>query len=526
MNTQLREAHLSEVAAADTLTPADRYQELFVAVQTERIFDDGKTFVDAVPRDTPLRVLEAYRSEQHLPGFELDAFVRANFVLPATPSSEYTAMPGRPLREHIDDLWPVLTREPRQHPPASSILPLPEPYVVPGGRFREIYYWDSYFTMLGLAESGRIETVESMVDDFAYLIDTYGHVPNGNRTYYLSRSQPPVFTLMVELLTRRGRCNASDYLPQLLREHDWWLEGADDLRPGEVRAHCVRLEDGALLNRYWDDRDTPREEMYGDDVRTAQRSRRPKHEVYRDLRAGAASGWDFGSRWCDDPADLAGIRTTAILPVDLNALLYRAESLIARLSREVAADEQAARYRAMATRRRAAMDRWLWNEQAGAYLDYDWQRGAPRESLTTATLTPLFVGAASDAQAARTADAAAARLLRPGGIGTSEHFTGQQWDRPNGWVPLQWMAISGLRAYGLSGLAGDIARRWLQTVRVLYERETKLVEKYMLVHDPDLTVGGTGGEYPLQDGFGWTNGVTRRLLRTPAEADGYAQDGG
>lgn len=528
MSAEVREAHLAEVAAADTLTPADRYQELFVAVQSQRVFDDRKTFVDAVPRDRPLRVLEAYRSERHLPGFELGEFVRANFELPATPSSEYKATPGRSLRDHIDALWLTLTREPRQHPPASSVLPLPEPYVVPGGRFREIYYWDSYFTMLGLAESGRIDLVESMVDDFAYLIDTYGHVPNGNRTYYLSRSQPPVFALMVELLARRGFHNPAEYLPQLLREHGWWMEGAEDLRSGEARAHCVRLEDGALLNRYWDERDTPREEMYFEDVHTAQGSGRPKHEVYRDLRAGAASGWDFGSRWCNGAADLAGIRTTAILPVDLNSLLYRTERQIAGLSRDVGDDEQADRYRGMAARRRAAIDRWLWNEAAGAYLDFDWRLGSPRESLTTSTLAPLFVGAASETQAARTAEAARARLLRPGGIGTSEHVTGQQWDKPNGWAPLQWIAISGLRAYGLTELAGDIAKRWLRTVSSLYERETKLVEKYTLVHDPGQTVGGTGGEYPLQDGFGWTNGVTRRLMRIPADtaADDYRQDGG
>ncbi len=531
MSTEVREAHLAEVARADTLTPADRYRELFVAVQSQRVFDDGKTFVDAVPRDRPLRILEAYRAEQRLPGFDLGTFVRANFVLPDTPSSEYTASPGRSLREHIDALWPVLTREPRQHPPAGSVLPLPEPYVVPGGRFREIYYWDSYFTMLGLAESGRLDLVESMVDDFAYLIDTYGHVPNGNRTYYLSRSQPPVFALMVELLERRGVRRAVEYLPQLLCEHAWWMEGAEDLAPAEARAHCVRLEDGALLNRYWDERDTPREEMYGDDVATAHRSTRPNHEVYRDLRAGAASGWDFGSRWCGDSGDrfdLADIRTTAIVPVDLNSLLYRMERLIARTSEELGHDRQAEHFRAHATRRREAIDRWLWNEQAGAYLDYDWRRGTPRESLNTATLAPLFVGAASEVQAARTAAAARARLLRPGGMGTSEHVTGQQWDKPNGWAPLQWIAISGLRSYGLSEFAGDIAGRWLRTVNTLYERETKLVEKYTLVPDPDQTVGGSGGEYPLQDGFGWTNGVTRRLLRDPAHvaADGFRFDGG
>ncbi|MFD4421042.1 alpha,alpha-trehalase TreF [Agromyces sp. NPDC058484] len=516
MSNGQRDAHLAEVPPADTLTPGDRYQELFVAVQMERVFDDGKTFVDAAPRDRPADILERYRADVRRPGFDLAAFVEANFTPPTVPSSEYVASPGRSLREHIDDLWPVLTREPRTHPPATSVLPLPEPYVVPGGRFREIYYWDTYFTMLGLMESGRLELARSMVEDLAYLIDTYGHVPNGNRTYYLSRSQPPVFALMVELLARHGGCDATEFLPQLIREHGWWMGGADELRPAEVHGHCVRLENGDLLNRYWDDRDTPREEMLHADVLTAQASERPRHEVYRELRACAASGWDFSSRWCDDPSDLAGIRTTSILPVDLNGLLHRLEADIARQSRAVGDDETALRYHALAEQRRAAIDRWLWDDAAGAYLDFDWQRGTARESLTTATVMPLFVGAASPAQAHRTADALRDRLLRPGGIGTSEHESLEQWDKPNGWAPLQWLTISGLRAYDLADLtvlADEITGRWLKTVGALYRRETKLVEKYTLVPDPDDTVGGGGGEYPLQDGFGWTNGVTRRLLR-------------
>src|SRR3546814_18091607 len=110
------------------------------------------------------------------------------------------------------------------------------------------------------------------------------------------------------------------------------MEGADELRRGEARRHCLRLDDGTLLNRYWDDRDTPREESYREDVVTAKQSTRPPHEVYRDLRAGAASGWDFSSRWLASAGELSSIRTTPILPVDLNSYLYKLEMPIARLS--------------------------------------------------------------------------------------------------------------------------------------------------------------------------------------------------
>ncbi len=510
-------AKAASVAPADTLTPADRYQKLFVAVQSTRVFPDSKTFVDCAPVGDPEQILERYRAQHEQPGFDLAVFVAQHFTPPPLHTSHYVSVPGQSLKQHIDSLWDVLTRHPHEHPANSSLLPLPHAYVVPGGRFGELYYWDSYFTMLGLAESGRQDLLRAMANNFAYLIDTYGHIPNGNRTYYLSRSQPPVFALMVELFEQHGVGQAVEYLPCLRKEHSWWMEGAGELRPGEARRHCVRLADGSLLNRYWDDRDTPREESYLEDVTTAKQSTRPAHEVYRELRAGAASGWDFSSRWCDD-GTLASIRTTAILPVDLNCLLYKLERQISLLSEAGGQHEQARAFRERAEARHAAIDRMLWNEPAGTYLDYDWQRGAAREALNAATVAPLFVHLATAEQAQRVSQALRQRLLRDGGIGTSENRSGEQWDEPNGWAPLQWLAIGGLRHYD-DPLAGEIARRWLRTVSSLYERDSKLVEKYVLMPAADGAHGGGGGEYPLQDGFGWTNGVTRRLLHEDPASD-------
>lgn len=502
---------LAGVASADTLTPADRYQELFVDVQLARVFPDSKTFVDCVPHGEPERILALYRQQRSEENFDLATFVHAHFDAPKIHRHHYVSVAGQPLGDHIDSLWDVLTRHPHQHPAQCSLLPLPNRYVVPGGRFGELYYWDSYFTMLGLFESGRSDLLRDMANNFAYLIDTYGHVPNGNRTYYLSRSQPPVFALMVELFEQHGVSEAIEYLPQLIKEHRFWMEGADALRPGDAYGHCVRMDDGTLLNRYWDTRETPREEAHAEDVETAQRSTRPHTQVYRDLRAGAASGWDFSSRWCDN-GKLETIRTTAILPVDLNAFIYKLEQQIAELSAADGQRQQAAAFAERAQMRRQAIDRLQWNDTAGAYLDYDWERHAPREALNAATSTPLYVGLANQTQAERVAKALRTRLLEKGGLGASEVETGEQWDRPNGWAPLQWLAIHGLRHYALHELADDIAHRWLHTVSGLYQRESKLVEKYALIGSPGEAVGGGGGEYPLQDGFGWTNGVTRKLL--------------
>lgn len=506
------------VSRADTLTPADRYQELFVDVQMSRVFEDSKSFVDCIPLTHPEKILPLYRKRCFDQNFDLQSFVREHFRIEAVPPSSFVADPDCTLEQHIESLWPVLTRRPKENPALSSLLPLPHDFVVPGGRFGELYYWDSYFTMLGLVSSEyarRNDLLRSMVDNFAYLIDAYGHVPNGNRTYYLSRSQPPLFCMMVELLESGNMCNAVDYLPQLRQEYAWWMNGARELRPDEVHRRSVRLPDGALLNRYWDDRDSPREESYAEDVLTARRSGQAVHEVYRDLRAGAESGWDFSSRWLDDPRDISTIRTTGILPVDLNCFLLRLEKAISRLSERNGEVTTAQEFRERAEQRQRAIDRWFWNESEGAYFDYDWQFARRRKDLTAATVTPLFVQCASAAQAERVATTIRARMLAPGGISTTEvSDSGQQWDRPNGWAPLQWMAIQGFLEYGHHDLAHTISRRWLLIVSELYEGESKLVEKYVL--RPTME-HATGGEYPLQDGFGWTNGIVARLLHDHPE---------
>ncbi len=530
--------------APDTLSPADRYQELFIAVQDGAVFADSKTFVDCIPLSDPRRILADYRDQHLRGGFDLAHFVHSNFA-PATPAAlGHRPPPGQPIGAHIESLWPVLTRHPAGHPAGSSLLDLPGPYLVPGGRFGELYYWDSYFSMLGLRGAAHRGLLRSMVDNFGYLIDTHGHVPNGTRTYYLGRSQPPVFALMVELAQRRGAARGVEHLPRLLKEHAWWMAGAADTPRGSARRRVVRLPDGRLLNRYWDDRDTPREEAWLEDVTTAQCSPREPAEIYRDLRAACESGWDFSTRWLGAPPPAAGqggrgraasapslatIRTTDIAPVDLNAFLFKLECKIAELSALDGAAAAAREFGELARRRKGAVLDWMWDESQSAFFDHDWRLGSLRGGhLTAAAAVPLFVGLAEPRHAAGLAGTIARRLLAPGGLSTTEHHSDQQWDRPNGWAPLQWMAIQGLAAYGHRRLSDSIARRWLATVAAIYEREGRLIEKYALRRDErDATEEGRGGEYPLQDGFGWTNGVTAGLLaRCPGHsAHGSKADG-
>lgn len=502
-------AGLLAAGAADYPEPPQAlFGDLFVAVQTAAIYPDGKTFVDEVPDAAPEVILAEYHAAHPDSPAALRRFTDAHFSLPEVPATAVAMSSQTTLLEHIDGLWKQLTRTSPTAPRWSSLLPLPKPYVVPGGRFREIYYWDSYFTMLGLVESGRTDLVEDMVEDFAHLIDSYGHIPNGTRSYYLSRSQPPFFFAMVGLLPGGADAAYAHYLPQLKREYEFWMEGAGQLKPGDAHRRVVALADGAILNRYWDDRDTPRDESYRDDMEIARASGRPPAEVFRDIRAAAESGWDFSSRWFADAHTKATIDTTDIIPVDLNSLLYGLESAIASGCERSGDRACAEGFRQRAAQRHAAIDRWLWDSGSGAYFDYLWTQHASLKRLSAATLYPLFAGCASKRQASAVAAAIERGLLKSGGIVTTPLTTGEQWDAPNGWAPLQWIGVSGLNRYGERALAGSIACRWLHNVRRVYDESHKLVEKYDVVNERS----GGGGEYPLQDGFGWTNGVTRRLM--------------
>jgi alpha,alpha-trehalase len=495
-------------------SPARTWGALFAAVQEARLFADSKTFADAVPRCPVADILRAWEEAAAPTGETLRQFVEANFTVPQVAAEPVAADPS--MADHIDRLWDALTRHPATHPPQSSGIDLPRPYVVPGGRFRELYYWDSYFTMLGLAASGRHELVEAMIANFGSLIDRFGHIPNGTRSYYLSRSQPPVFYLMVGLSQDRGATARRERLGWMRREHAFWMDGAATLAPGDAHRRVVRLADGVLLNRYWDDCAAPRDEAWYEDVTLAREARQPAASLWRNLRAAAESGWDFSTRWLDESGELATIRTTRLLPVDLNCLLYGLERTISQEAAALGEPEVAATFAACAEARGAAVERLMWNASLGCHADFDLDTGQASAMPTAAAAFPLFVGLAA---AERTAQVASAleRLLRRGGLVTTAVTSGQQWDAPNGWAPLQWIAVAGLSRYGQAPLAKEIAQRWLALVESQYRRHGQLFEKY----DVERGDIGGGGEYATETGFGWTNGVVlalRDFLTKPGSA--------
>jgi alpha,alpha-trehalase len=485
-------------------TPDDVYGPLYRAVELAHVFPDSKTFADMIPRETPDTIMAAYRSRTPQGRDALAAFVAAHFRKVGDTDPQKLSM-----REHIKALWPILAKPPMAVTTGSSAIQLPYAYVVAGGRYQEMYYWDSYFTMLGLKADGEQPLIDSMLANFVSMIARYGHIPNGTRTYYLSRSQPPFLALMMDLSDTHDAAIDRQRLDALKAEHAYWMAGATCIDAGDDCQHVVRMPDGSLLNRYWDARDTPRDESYAEDVATtAAAAPRP---VNRDLRAGAESGWDYGSRWLKDGKTLATIHTTDIVPVDLNSLMWNLETSIARRCAAAGDAACAADFGKQAYARKAAIGKYLWSAQDKRFVDWDRSTGKPTPSISVAMLYPLFVGLATPAQADATAKLTEARLLAPGGLRTTTVRTGQQWDEPNGWAPLLWVGVHGLDRYGKTALADSLAQRWVRTVSTFYACTGRMVEKY----DVDSGQAGGGGEYPVQDGFGWTNGVTRVLLDRP-----------
>jgi len=492
------------------LSPDERFGELFIAVQLGAIFPDSKTFVDCTPKFTTDEILEKYQTQKELKGFDLKKFILENFELPKQFSSDFKSDNTRSPEEHIHALWPVLTRQ-ADTSTVSSLLALPKPYIVPGGRFGEIYYWDSYFTILGLQADHKYEMIENMTDNFAHLINTVGHVPNGNRTYYLSRSQPPFFSLIVDIVYEiKGEESLKKYLPALEKEYDFWMDGSEELTLENYNhRRVVRLQDGSILNRYWDDKPTPRPESYKEDVEIAKESNRAAKDVYRDIKAGAESGWDFSSRWFRDGKTLATIHTTEIIPIDLNSLLHHLEKMLEKSYRSIGNPEKAEIYNQKAKVRANAIQKYCWNETKGFYFDYDFVKKKQTAIYSLAGIAPLFFNISDIKKANTVAQKIKSYFLQPGGLTTTLSNTNEQWDAPNGWAPLQWMTIKGLRNYQQTQLADEIKKRWIALNTKVYKNTGKMVEKYNVY---DLSLKAGGGEYPVQDGFGWTNGVLLKLL--------------
>ncbi|MEM8848156.1 MAG: trehalase family glycosidase [Bacteroidota bacterium] len=478
--------------------------ELFKDVQLAAVFKDSKTFVDLVPKES-IGILESkYLVEKNKESFSLAEFVSNNFEDHSMKALEFKTDTTKTMYEHINAMWDKLTRGPDDVIPFSSRIALPHKYVVPGGRFQEVYYWDSYFTLEGLLVAGKDELAKAMVDNFSFLIDSIGFIPNGTRNYYRTRSQPPFYALMVDAISRKDSSLLTSYLPQLKKEYNFWMTIAVDNENVQANHHVVKIGE-TTLNRYWDKGFTPRPEAYKEDLHLASEvldSMKPA--LLNNLRAAAASGWDFSSRWFGTKGEFSSTETTDILPVDLNCLLYFMEKTISKAHELNGQPKEANSYMEKATSRKSSILEVFWNEENGFFQDYNFKKSATTPELTLAGAFPLYFGLATLEQAEKTKTVLMDQFLKDGGLVTTLEHSEQQWDAPNGWAPLQWIAVKGLLNYGYTEEAKEIMTRWLALNEKVFKNTGKMMEKYNV---EDLSLLSGGGEYETQDGFGWTNGV-------------------
>jgi alpha,alpha-trehalase len=264
------------------------------------------------------------------------------------------------------------------------------------------------------------------------------------------------------------------------------------------------MPDGSILNRHWDDNNAPRQESYAEDVSTSKEYVNKDGKAFVNLRASAESGWDFSARWFEDTLHLNTIETTDIVPVDLNALLYAYEIILSKAAKASGQTAKASSYLQKAQKRKAALLKYCWNRDLNYFFDYDFKQKHTTDKWSIAGVMPLFTKLAEASQAEAVMKQIEEKFLKDGGVVTTLYHTGQQWDAPNGWAPLEFLAVKGLLNYGYDSLAKTIAERWMALNEKVFATTGKMLEKYN-VEDTHLESGG--GEYPTQDGFGWSNGV-------------------
>jgi alpha,alpha-trehalase len=493
--------------AADPLAPARVAPLRAFIKQSWAVLTRGPADLPLAARDDKLPHAAGTPWLVYLPADEDRAAVEARLA-PLLPASRLAEVALRPLPPDPSSIA------------VPGLLYLPRRYVVPGGRFNEMYGWDSAFIVLGLLDDGETALARDVVDDFLYEVRHYGGVLNANRSYYLTRSQPPLLSEMVLAVYRATGDRA-------------WLAGARAALEATY-AHWTtppHLVPAQGLSRYFDHGTGPAPEVaserdaagrtHYDRVRAFFRAQPgPRYDRYYDRaadrltpvfyegdRAMRESGFDPTGRFGPFGAEAA---TT--IPVCLNTLLYRLELELAEIDELVGPPGEAPAWRARARARGERIEALLWDEGAGLYLDWNMDAGRRRDYPFATTFWPLWAGLAAPARAARVQESL--RLFeRPGGIVTSTTVTGAQWDAPFGWAPLQWFAVEGLRRAGDRAAADRIARAFLSMLVEDFERRGTLVEKYDVERRTSNVAGALKYGYTSNEiGFGWTNGVALELL--------------
>lgn len=395
-----------------------------------------------------------------------------------------------------------------------SSIPVPHPFVVAGGRFVEYYYWDSYWIIQGLLISDMLDTAKSMIKNLLYLVEEFGFVPNGGRIYYLNRSQPPMLCLIINMFYEK----TGDYefmassLETLEKEYNFFMQYKSITIQGQdYRNHKV--------NFYFSETINPRPESYKEDIKTADSLDNDKKIfVYTALTSAAESGWDFSSRWLLEFKNLSSIQTQNIIPLDLNCIMFVNEVTLSNLFKATGQYNRSLFYETTSKIRKESIHQIFWNSSLNMWGDFNIISKSINSDFYVSNLFPLWSNAfhQSSYDAFQTLLNMWDSIMNVAGIPTSLIESNQQWDFPNAWPPLQQFLIDTLLKFNNSksnSMATELANVWLNTNwcgwKSTLSQGGLFFEKY---NSEKIGTPGIGGEYTVQSGFGWTNGIILKIL--------------
>ncbi|KAK8752669.1 hypothetical protein OTU49_006746 [Cherax quadricarinatus] len=515
-------------------------------VNLAKVFNDSKYFVDMKLRRSPEEIERRFstllnNTQDHPSEAEMKKFIVENFDKPGTEFESWIpddwkvhpkfiySIYDLPLRDwalEINKKWKVLgrklSRDVQVNNSLYSQIYVPNPFIVPGGRFMELYYWDSYWIIEGLLLSEMYATAEGMIKNFLHLVNELGYIPNGSRKYYLGRSQPPFLTSMVDLYWKYTNdiIFLRDSVDILEKEYNFWKNN---------RSIIVTMDDKPYrLFQYRVNTTNPRpESYYEDDNLVKGRAEEERSKIFSGIKSAAESGWDFSTRWFladgERTLNITDINTLSIAPVCLNSLMGLNAKLLSDFFKILGNDSKHNLYKALADEANTTISRIFWSDRDGVWLDYNVVKKEPIPGFYPSNLMPLWAEMYGKERTPKfIIENVIAYLDRnnisnyPGGIPTSLLNSSQQWDFPNGWAPLQYLIVLGLyKAQKYSpqadNLAFSYAQKWVLNVFQTYLNTTphNMFEKYIVT---EIGKSGGGGEYKTQEGFGWTNAVIMKFL--------------
>ncbi|KRX20351.1 Trehalase [Trichinella nelsoni] len=510
------------------------------AVQTAHLFPDSKYFVDMALKKDPITTLQNFISlgDRVKDKAVLRAFVDEHFDPPGTELETCFPEDWKPspksfnvIKDYefrrwavaLNRIWKELCRRVKskvfEHQELYSLLYVPNPFIIPGGRFREFYYWDTFWIAKGLIASEMFTTLKGMIRNLGYMVENHGFVPNGGRVYYLFRSQPPLLIPMVyDYYLATGDIDfLQEMLPLLEQEYSFWLLHRG-MTFGDDSNNYMKLF------QYKAEMKMPRPESYREDLELVQNltDDHAREFVWAQIVSGAETGWDFSSRWFShtgpEAFTLRSIRTWSIIPVDLNAFMCMNTKLLANLYEMAGNVTKVLLYQARFEQAKAAMKQIHWNEQDGIWYDYDLETKRHVDVYYISNVLPLYAKCYDDEDVPsrvynylKTVGA----LNSTRGVPTSFIQSDQQWDSANAWPPMVHMLLEGLRTSGdpeIIEVAKDLAIQWLRSSYDAFLKTNSMFEKYNVSSTAGEMPFGSGGEYEVQTGFGWTNGVILDLL--------------